>query len=126
MEKLLPKSSLRLPKDAAAALAEEKAKEDSFVKAQRSFCEWTVPVEEQQGDPLNTVKEAQLSTAEEPRVPLPACRALGSSAAGERLFVFRDPPESSDRVDVPKRKRKSNFLNLKKASVAPAVLPSDL
>ncbi|XP_030230200.1 limbin isoform X1 [Gadus morhua] len=44
-------------------------------------------------------------------------------STGERLFVFRAPPESYDAVDFPRRKKKRNFLNLKKGSVAPTVQP---
>lgn len=43
--------------------------------------------------------------------------------SGERLFVFRCPPESCHSSDPPKRKKKRNFLNLRKGSVAPTDLP---
>lgn len=43
----------------------------------------------------------------------------------ERLFVFRAPQESHDAVDFPRRKKKRNFLNLKKGSVAPTNPPGD-
>ena len=123
MEKLLPKSSLLLPKDAVPMLAEEKGKEDSIIKVPRPAYASTVPEEQNQTDTVNAEKEAPRSTAEEYMSPAPACSALGSSATGERLLVFQDPPESCDRVDVPKRKRKRNFLNLKKGSVAPTIHP---
>lgn len=48
---------------------------------------------------------------------------LNVPAAGERLFVFRCPPESCDSSGPPKRKKKRNFLNLRKGSVAPTDLP---
>lgn len=48
---------------------------------------------------------------------------LNVPATGERLFVFRCPPESCDSSGPPKRKKKRNFLNLRKGSVAPTDLP---
>lgn len=48
---------------------------------------------------------------------------LNVPTTGERLFVFRCPPESCDSSDPPKRKKKRNFLNLRKGSVAPRDLP---
>ncbi|XP_023147890.2 limbin [Amphiprion ocellaris] len=126
MEKLLPRSRLLLPRDAAPLLVEEKRKQDSFTKAQLPIYKSTVPVKQQQSDGakdrvVDAVKAALHGTAEEAMAS--ACSALGSAATGERLFVFRDPPESCDTMDVPKRKRKRNFLNLKKGSVAPTNLP---
>ncbi|XP_069567455.1 limbin-like [Brachyistius frenatus] len=128
VEKLLPRSRLLLPRDAAPLLVEEKAKEDSFTKAQRPIYKAAVPVKQQPSSGgeervTDTVKEALQGTGEEYMTPTSACSPLGSSATGERLFVFRDPPESCDSVTVPKRKRKRNFLNLKKCSVAPTNLP---
>uniref|UniRef100_A0A3P8RZM6 EvC ciliary complex subunit 2 n=1 Tax=Amphiprion percula TaxID=161767 RepID=A0A3P8RZM6_AMPPE len=126
MEKLLPRSRLLLPRDAAPLLVEEKRKQDSFTKAQLPIYKSTLPVKQQQSDGakdrvVDTVNAALHGTAEEAMAS--ACSALGSAATGERLFVFRDPPESCDTMDVPKRKRKRNFLNLKKGSVAPTNLP---
>uniref|UniRef100_A0A3Q1EHV5 EvC ciliary complex subunit 2 n=3 Tax=Acanthochromis polyacanthus TaxID=80966 RepID=A0A3Q1EHV5_9TELE len=126
MEKLLPRSRLLLPRDAAPLLVEEKRKQDGFTKAQLPVYKSTVSVKQQQSDGakdrvVEAVKEALHGTAEE--VMASACSTLGSTAAGERLFVFRDPPESCDTVDIPKRNRKRNFLSLKKASVAPTNLP---
>lgn len=45
-----------------------------------------------------------------------------ASAGAGKLFVFRDPPQSCDLVEPPRRKKKS-FLNLKKSSVAPTDRP---
>ncbi|XP_069014280.1 limbin-like [Embiotoca jacksoni] len=128
VEKLLSRSRLLLPRDAAPLLVEEKAKEDSFTKAQRPIYKAAVPVKQQPSGGgeervTDTVKEALQGTGEEYMTPTSACSPPGSSAIGERLFVFRDPPESCDSVTVPKRKRKRNFLNLKKCSVAPTNLP---
>lgn len=109
MEKLLPRSGLVLQGDTAPLLTKEKGKKNSCSKAQQPLYKSGLPVKEQQSDSgreevVDTVKEAEEHT-------------------GEKLFVFRDPPESCNSVDVPNRKRKRNFLNLKKGSVAPTNLP---
>ncbi|KAJ3603156.1 hypothetical protein NHX12_030899 [Muraenolepis orangiensis] len=49
-------------------------------------------------------------------------------STGERLFVFRAPPPEEeesrhDAVGLPRRKKKRNFLNMKKSSVAPSSQP---
>ncbi|XP_024125410.1 limbin isoform X2 [Oryzias melastigma] len=99
MEKLLP-SSTRLPsKDTEAPLTEGKGKQGRLLKTPPP------PPEHQQ--------QVKLTSAEEL-----------DSAAEERLFVFRDPPEADrDQAQIPKRPKKRNFLNLKKSSVAPADFP---
>lgn len=133
MEKLLPRSCLLLPRDVEPLLVEEKGKSsgggqvDSFTKAQRPMYESTMAentVKQQQTDTAeekvgDTVNETFHSSAGECMTSASASSALGSPATQERLFVFRDPPETCGSVDVPKRKRKRNFLNLKKGSVAP-------
>ncbi|XP_031132650.2 limbin [Sander lucioperca] len=133
MEKLLPRSRLLVSRDVAPLLVKEKGKEDSFTKAQQPIHESTLTeytVSEQQNDPakerfVDTVNETLHSTAEEYMMPASASSVLGVPATGERLFVFRDPPDSSGSVGAPKRKKKKNFLNLKKGSVAPSNLSRD-
>ncbi|KAM3622403.1 uncharacterized protein V6R79_024347 [Siganus canaliculatus] len=110
MEKLLPRSRRQLLRDAAPPPSEEKATEDSLTKAQTL----SDSVEEKVVDIMSETLH---------RTAAPACTAVDGSADGERLFVFRDPPESRDCVDAPRRKRKRNFLNLKRSSVAPTDLP---
>ncbi|XP_033939276.1 limbin-like [Pseudochaenichthys georgianus] len=123
MEKLLPRSPLLAPRDVAPLLVGEEGKEDTRTKAQRPIDKSTV-TENTVGKPLNdTAKETLQSTAEEYMMPASASSVLGVHATGERLFVFRDPPEPCDIVGAPKRKKKRNFLNLKKGSVAPTHLP---
>uniref|UniRef100_A0A8D0CPT6 EvC ciliary complex subunit 2 n=1 Tax=Sander lucioperca TaxID=283035 RepID=A0A8D0CPT6_SANLU len=114
MEKLLPRSRLLVSRDVAPLLVKEKGKEDSFTKAQQPIHESTLTE--------YTVSE---HTAEEYMMPASASSVLGVPATGERLFVFRDPPDSSGSVGAPKRKKKKNFLNLKKGSVAPSNLSRD-
>ncbi|XP_054473007.1 limbin-like isoform X2 [Anoplopoma fimbria] len=118
------RSCILAPRDVAPLLVGEKQKEDSFIKAQRPIYKSTVTtdaVTQQQDDTakervVNTVNETLHRTAEEYMMP-------SSASTGERLFVFRDPPESCGSAGAPKRKRKRNFLNLKKGSVAPTNLP---
>lgn len=126
MEKLLPRSGLVLQGDTAPLLTKEKGKKNSCSKAQQPLYKSGLPFKEQQSDSgreevVDTVKEAEEHTPS-----ASACCAPGSPATGEKLFVFRDPPESCNSVDVPNRKRKRNFLNLKKGSVAPTNLPWNL
>ncbi|KAM6927944.1 limbin-like [Xenentodon cancila] len=123
VEKLLPRSSLLLPKDAVPMLPGKKGKEDHFIKAQQPFHKSAGPRTQPQSDKVDTEKEAPRSVAGGYDTSAPACTAVDGSAATERLFVFREPSESCDGVDVPKRKRKRNFLNLKKGSVAPTIQP---
>ncbi|XP_070701413.1 limbin-like [Pempheris klunzingeri] len=130
MEKLLPRSRLPAPRDVEPLVVEEKGKEGSLTKAQQAV--YNAAMSENTGTQqhsdtakdrvVDTVNETLHRTAEEYTMPPSASTALGVPAAGERLFVFRDPPESCDRSDIPKRKRKKNFLNLKKGSVAPTNL----
>ncbi|XP_058488255.1 limbin-like [Solea solea] len=123
MEKLLPKSCPLLPRDAEA----EREKEDGCPGAQRPVNRSNLTentVQQQQSEPAKekagpSVSETLHGSAGEYVNSASASSAPSSSSAGERLFVFRAPPESHDCVDVPKRKRKRNFLNLKKGSVAP-------
>lgn len=125
MEKLLPRSCIPVPTDVAPLLVEEKRKEDSFTIYKSDT------VTQQHSDTakerlVDKVSETRQSTAEEYTTPASASTALSVPATGERLFVFRDPPESCDCVGAPKRKKKKNFLNLKKGSVAPTNLPWNL
>nr|XP_046240301.1 limbin-like isoform X2 [Scatophagus argus] len=122
MEKLLPRSCLPVPRDVAPALVEEKRNEDSLTVCKSgTVTQQNSDAAEQRA--VDTVNETLYSAAEEYTTPASASAALGAPDTGERLFVFRDPPESLDPVGAPKRKRKKNFLNLKKGSVAPTNLP---
>lgn len=118
MEKLLPRSRPPRPRDVPPLPVKEKGKRDGFTKT-RLVLKSAELVEQLQGDPVDPVREAEPQPAEENMSSASACSGPGSTAA-ERLFVFRDPPESRDSVSVPTRKRRKNFLNLKKGSVAPA------
>lgn len=132
MEKLLPRSCLLSPGVDAALLVEEKGKEKSFTNVQGPVYKSTMAengafdclkCDTAKERVVDTVDEALHSSAEEHTTPASVSTALGGPADGERLFVFRDAHESPDSVDVFKRKRKRNFLNLKKGSVAPTNLP---
>lgn len=126
MEKLLPRSHLHVPRDVAALLVGEKGKEDSLTKAQLPIYKSSTDENTVTQQCSDTAKEKVVDTVSETlhsTVPASASSAQGVPVNGERLFVFRDPPETCDSVGVPKRKRKRNFLNLKKGSVAPTNLP---
>lgn len=132
MENLLPRSCLLSPTDDAPLLVEEREKENSFTNDQWPIYRSTM-TENRALDCLkcdtakeravDTVNETLHSSAEEYMTSASVSSALGSPANGERLFVFRDAHEACDSVDVFKRKKKRNFLNLKKGSVAPTNLP---
>ncbi|XP_041639438.1 limbin-like isoform X2 [Cheilinus undulatus] len=123
LEKLLMRSLRSVPRDAAPLLVKEKGQEDSLHEVQRAIYNLHMPKDwEQHGDPakqrvVDRTNDAVYLTAEGDKMP------LNVPAAGERLFVFRDPPEFSGHVGAPTRKRKRNFLNFKKSSVAPSNLP---
>lgn len=108
MEKLLPRSRLLRPRDAGPLLADDRGARDVLTPA--------ALVPQLRSD----TEEAAHGPAGESVTSDSACGAVGSLATGERLFVFRDPPESNNSVVVPERKKKRNFLNFKKGSVAPA------
>lgn len=116
MEKLLPRSHLPLQRDLAPLIG-EKGNEDSFPINKPSA------VTQQRSD---TAEERLMEAVAEPvhgTADGDAPQTPGGPVSGGRLFVFRDPPVLCGRVDAPERKRKKNFLNLKKGSVAPANLP---
>ncbi|XP_029989474.1 limbin isoform X2 [Sphaeramia orbicularis] len=129
MEKLLPSHHLRVPRDVTLLLVEEKGK-DSFPTSHQPVFKPNMSensATQQYNDAtkqkvVDTVNPAIHSSAEE-YIPASVGTVLDSPATGERLFVFRDSPETCDHMDVPKRKFKRNFLNLKKGSVAPSNLP---
>ncbi|XP_067360370.1 limbin-like isoform X2 [Channa argus] len=125
MEKLLPGSCLLVPRE-EAPLVEEKGKQDRFTKAQRPIYK-TAMTENTVFDAAkdivtDTVNERLHNTPDEYTTSASASGGPGSTASGGRLFVFREEHESCENMNVPQR-RKKNFLNLKKASVAPTNLP---
>ncbi|XP_071750583.2 limbin-like [Centroberyx gerrardi] len=122
MEKLFPSPRLQAPRDIAPVLVEEKGKEDVITNVQQPIhksamtCHGTTATQQHHDTPREGVEEASSSSASTALgIPFPA--------TGERVFVFRVPPESHDNMDATRRKRKRNFLNLKKGSVAPTSLP---
>ncbi|XP_074521708.1 limbin-like [Halichoeres trimaculatus] len=102
MEKLLPRPLHPIPQDVALLLVKEQEK-NRLIEVQSPI--YNPPLTE------NSAKQQHSDTGEQMEV----------HSAGDRLFVFRDPPDSGNHGDVPKRKKKKNFLNLKKkSSVAPS------
>ncbi|XP_076005966.1 limbin-like [Genypterus blacodes] len=129
MEKLLPTSLLLpLPKDAPPLPGDERAKQEAEQPGRKS-----APTQHRDAAKVKAVRDAkevkEVKEAKEVRDVRDSGRGsseadvTSSSGAGERLFVFRDPPEARHSPDAPRRKRKRNFLNLKKSSVAPTNLP---
>ncbi|XP_061544151.1 limbin-like isoform X3 [Phycodurus eques] len=116
MERLLPSSRLPLA---------VKGKEDSFMK--ENLPEYNSSISEntqQHGETPNQSNmeqgnETLRSSAEEDMIPTSANVEVICQATGERLFVFREPPHSHISICSSKKKRKRNFLNLKKGCVAP-------
>lgn len=122
MEKLLPRACIPSARDVAPLLVEERRKDDSFTifKSDSVAQQSSDTAKERATD---KVSETPQSTTERGTTVASASTTPSIPAAGERLFVFRDPPESNNYVDAPKRKKKMNFLNLKKGSVAPTNQP---
>lgn len=121
MEKLLPRSCVLSQREVAPVLVGEKRKEDG------SAIYKSEAVTQRNGDTANEkavdwVNKTPQSAAEDLTAAAPVSPEMSVAASGERLFVFRYPPESCDRSNAPKRKKK-NFLNLKKGSVAPTNIP---
>ncbi|XP_051931737.1 limbin-like isoform X1 [Hippocampus zosterae] len=116
MERLLPRSRLALA---------EKGKEDNFMKEKLPGYKSAIGENTRrhseapsQGD-AEKGNETRHSSAEEDVLPTSANGEVICQASGERLFVFRDPPQSHISICSPRRKKKRNFLNLKKGCVAP-------
>ncbi|XP_029908434.1 limbin [Myripristis murdjan] len=131
MEKLFPSPRLQAPRDTAPVLVEEKGNcltniQETMYKTAMTFYDKKVTQQHnnttREGE-VEAVNETLHSSSEAPAASTSANTALGIPATGERVFVFRVPPESHSSVDAPRRKRKRNFLNLKKGSVAPTNLP---
>lgn len=134
MEKLFPSPRLQAPRDAAPVLVEEKGNcltniQQTMYKTAMTFYDNKVTQQHnnttREGE-VEAVNETLHSSSEASAASTSANTALGIPGTGERVFVFRVPPESHSSVDAPRRKRKRNFLNLKKGSVAPTNLPWDL
>ncbi|XP_012726173.2 limbin [Fundulus heteroclitus] len=117
VERLLPRSQVLLPRDGGPLLAEGRGKQDDSVS---SASKPAALVQQLRSDAADAVKEAVRGPAGRSMASASACSAPGGPAPSERLFVFRDPPESNNTAVIPKRTKKRNFLNLKKGSVAPA------
>lgn len=124
MGKLLPRSCFPVLRNVAPLLVEDKEKEDSLTVDQAD----TV-AQQQQQQRSSSAKQASVDAGSVPS----AAAEYGTYAStgpepsspvtAGKLFVFRDPPHSCDLTEPPRRKKKKNFLNLKKSTVAPTALP---
>lgn len=113
MGKLLPRSCFPVLRNVAPLLVEVNGKDGSDSVAQRSSA-MEASVEAETVPAAAAAKDGtRSSTGPEQSFP----------AMAGKLFVFRDPPQSCDLAEPPRRKKKKNFLNLKKSSVAPTDLP---
>lgn len=123
MGKLLPRSCFPVLRNVPPLLVEGKGR-DGGATAGRSDA-----VAQQQrrssGEGTGARVEAGNVPGAAAEVGTPASSGLEQSfsAMAGKLFVFRDPPLSCDLEEPPRRKKKKNFLNLKKSSVAPTDLP---
>lgn len=125
MGKLLPRSCFPVLRNVAPLLTEDKEKEDSLSVEQSD----TVVQQLQQQQRSSSAKQASVDAGNVPSAGAECGRHAStspessSSATAGRLFVFRDPPQSCDLIEPPRRKKKKNFLNLKRSTVAPTDLP---
>ncbi|KAM4613703.1 limbin-like [Polymixia lowei] len=123
-EKLFPSLRLQAPRDVAPVLVKEKEEEGGLAKP--AMTEDTAALQHKGAateESVEAVDETLYGSSVALAASASASAILGLPATGERVFVFRVPPESHDNMDTPRRKRKRNFLNLKKGSVAPTTLP---
>lgn len=112
-EKLLPRSCER----EAVAVAEKRKEDASAIYKSEAVTQRNNEAASESGEhSVNEMPQSEAAAAA-------AWTELNVPATGERLFVFRCPPESCDSSGPPKRKKKRNFLNLRKGSVAPTDLP---
>ncbi|KAM9800522.1 limbin-like [Syngnathus typhle] len=118
MERLLPSSRLPLAEKGKESFAEEKLPEYKSAVNENTLQQHEAPNQsnmEKGSETLhNSVEE------EEDMIPTSANVEVICQANGERLFVFREPSQSHISSNSTKRKRKRNFLNLKKGCVAPS------
>lgn len=134
VEKLFPSPQPEAPRDVIPVLVQEKGREGGLTNTQQPALKpattGLVSTQQLQEAAVAGVVEAGSEPLNSPSVApaasSSASTALAVPATGERLFVFRVPPEPQGTVASPRRKRKRNFLNLKKGSVAPTKIPWDL
>lgn len=123
MGKLLPRSCFPVLRNVPPLLVEGKGR-DGGATADR--CD-TVAQQQLRSSSagLGAKVEAENVPGAAAEVGTPVSSGLEQSfpAMAGKLFVFRDPPQSCDLEEPPRRKKKKNFLNLKKSSVAPTDLP---
>eukprot|EP00066_Takifugu_rubripes_P023200 XP_011612466.1 PREDICTED: limbin isoform X1 [Takifugu rubripes] len=117
MGKLLPRSCFPVLRNVPPLLVEGKGR-DGGASADRS-----ATVAQQLRSSSTAGVGARVEAENEVGTPGSAGLEQSFPATAGKLFVFRDPPLSCDLEEPPRRKKKKNFLNLKKSSVAPTDLP---
>lgn len=124
MGKLLPRSCFPALRNVPPLLVDGKGR-DGGAAADRSDTDAQQQLRSSSSAALGAGVQAENVPAAAAEVGTPASAGLEQSfpAMAGKLFVFRDPPLSRDLEEPPRRKKKKNFLNLKKSSVAPTDLP---
>lgn len=122
MGKLLPRSCFPVVRNVAPLLVEDKENQGALA-ADR--CDTVVQPQQRSSSEREASVDAEnvAGATAEPGTHASTGPELGFAATAGKLFVFRDPPQSCDLAEPPRRKKKKNFLNLKKSSVAPTDLP---
>lgn len=126
MGKLLPRSCFPVLRNVAPLLVEVKGKDGGLtVDCSDSVAQQQQQPQRRRSSAIEAGVEAETAPAAAARDGTRASTGLEQSfpAMAGKLFVFRDPPQSCDLEEPPRRKKRKNFLNLKKSSVAPTDLP---
>ncbi|XP_056130354.1 limbin-like [Lampris incognitus] len=129
-EKLFPSLRPQAPKDVAPVLVKKKGMESSVTTVKQETHKSTVAESTAALQHQHATSQGVMEVVEEP-LSAPITTSTSTSAALSppdiegRVFVFRVPPDVHDNIDAPssRRRKKKNFLNLKKGSVAPTNLP---
>lgn len=122
MGKLLPRSCFPVLRNVPPLLVDGKGRDGG---ATAGRCDTIAQQLRSSSAGMGARVEAENVPGAAAEVGTPASAGLEQSfpAMAGKLFVFRDPPQSCDLEEPPRRKKKKNFLNLKKSSVAPTDLP---
>lgn len=122
MGKLLPRSCFPVLRNVPPLLVDGKGRDGG---ATAGRCDTVAQQLRSSSAGMGARVEAENVPGGAAEVGTPASAGLEQSfpAMAGKLFVFRDPPQSCDLEEPPRRKKKKNFLNLKKSSVAPTDLP---
>lgn len=127
LEKLFPNPQGEALQDVMPVLVQEKREKGAVPNTQQPSYKPVLTgmiASEQLKDSVvisagGTVDETLFSPCELPGTSCSSNALMDIPTTGERVFVFRIPPEPQGNMAIASRKRKRNFLNLKKCSVSP-------